>query len=192
MSNPLSAIGANNTAPVKDKNDAATIGSIFAKARSGLNASIVQASLNVSIGSGNDPLALVYKSAMTNIHEDLKAQYGNDAVGNAGGQDNSAEATADRIVSLSTGFFDSYKKQHPGVDEATARKDFTDIIKKGVERGFKEARGILEGLKALGGDVGSTIDKTYELVMKGLNSFAAPPKDGATPDSATPDSAAKQ
>jgi hypothetical protein len=138
-----------------------------------LNASIMQASLSVSIGSENEPLALLYKTAITNINEALKGQYGEDAIQNAASQDNSAEATANRIVSLSTGFFDAFKKQNPGMDDDTALSKFMDTISGGMEKGFKEARDILEGLKVLGGDIAGNIDKTYELVQKGYADFIA-------------------
>lgn len=138
-----------------------------------LNASIMQASLNVSIGSENEPLALLYKTAITNINEALKAQYGDDAIQNAASQDNSAEATANRIVSLSTGFFDAFKKQNPGLDNDTALTKFMDTISGGMEKGFKEARDILDGLKVLNGDIAGNIDKTYELVQKGYADFIA-------------------
>ena len=138
-----------------------------------LNASIMQASLNVSIGSENEPLALLYKTAITNINEALKGQYGDDAIQNAASQDNSAEATANRIVSLSTGFFDAFKKQNPGLDDDTALTKFMDTISGGMEKGFKEARDILGGLKVLGGDIASNIDKTYALVQKGYADFVA-------------------
>ncbi|MEX0143783.1 DUF5610 domain-containing protein [Massilia sp. LMS1-1-1.1] len=138
-----------------------------------LNASIMQASLNVSIGSENEPLALLYKTAITNINEALKGQYGDDAIQNAASQDNSAEATASRIVSLSTGFFDAFKKQNPDLDDDAALTKFMDTISGGMEKGFKEARDILEGLKVLGGDIAGNIDKTYELVQKGYADFIA-------------------
>ena len=138
-----------------------------------LNASIMQASLNVSIGSENEPLALLYKTAITNINEALKGQYGDDAIQNAASQDNSAEATASRIVSLSTGFFDAFKKQNPGLDDDTALTKFMDTISGGMEKGFKEARDILGGLKVLNGDIAGNIDKTYELVQKGYADFIA-------------------
>lgn len=138
-----------------------------------LNASIMQASLNVSIGSENEPLALLYKTAITNINEALKGQYGEDAIQNAASQDNSAEATASRIVSLSTGFFDAFKKQNPGLDDDTALTKFMDTISGGMEKGFKEARDILGGLKVLNGDIAGNIDKTYELVQKGYADFIA-------------------
>lgn len=155
-----------------------------------LNASIMQASLNVSIGSENEPLALLYKTAITNINEALKAQYGDDAIQNAASQDNSAEATASRIVSLSTGFFDAFKKQNPGMDDDAALTKFMDTISGGMEKGFKEARDILGGLKVLGGDIAGNIDKTYELVQKGYADFIAAHSskkdDAAKPDAAKP------
>ena len=180
MSIPLTATGNTSAASAssavadtgKTKDDVSA-GSAVAKAKAELNVSIVQASLTVSIKSGNDALSLVYKSAITNINEALKSDFGDNAIQNAASQDNSPEATADRIVSLSTAFYSAYKDQHPGVDEATSRQNFVDTIRKGVEQGFKEAKDILGGLKVLQGDVASNIDKTYDLVQKGLAAFLA-------------------
>ena len=158
---------------VQQKDASNTEMSVNDRSKLQLNASIMQASLNVSIGSENEPLALLYKTAITNINEALKGQYGDDAIQNAASQDNSAEATANRIVSLSTGFFDAFKKQNPGLDDDTARTKFMDTISGGMEKGFKEARDILGGLKVLGGDIASNIDKTYALVQKGYADFVA-------------------
>ena len=188
MSIPLSATGNSTSASAAttatDANKAAdnvTVGGAAAKARASLNTSIVQASLTVSIKSGNDSLSLVYKSAITNINEALKADFGDDAIQNAAGTDQSPEATADRIVSLSTAFYSAYKNQHPGEDDATSRENFVSTIRKGVEQGFKEAKDILQGLKVLQGDVASNIDKTYELVMKGLDAFLGAGSNAQTP-----------
>lgn len=174
---------------VQQKDASNTEMSVQNRSRLQLNAAIMQASLNVSIGAQNDPLALVYKSAITSINEALQGQYGDDAIQNAASQDNSAEATANRIVSLSTGFFEAYKKQNPGQDDDVALTKFMDTISGGMEKGFKEARDILEGLKVLGGDIAGNIDKTYALVQKGYADFIAAhssKKDAA----ATPDKAA--
>ena len=138
-----------------------------------LNAAILQASMNVSISSQNDPLALVYKSAITSINEALQADFGDNAVQNAASQDNSAEATANRIVSLSTGFFEAFKKQNPGMDNGAALEKFMGTITGGMEKGFSEARDILKGLNVLQGDIAGNIDKTYELVQKGYADFVA-------------------
>ena len=61
-----------------------------------------------------------------------------------------------------------------------------DTISGGMEKGFKEARDILGGLKVLNGDIAGNIDKTYELVQKGYADFIAAHSskkdDAATPD----------
>lgn len=141
-------------------------------AKTQLNISIVQSSLTVSLNTQNDPLALVLKSALTGINEALAPQYGENAIQNAVGQDNTPEGTASRIVSLSTGFYDAYKKQHPGEDDTATAKKFLETIRGGVEQGFKEAKDILGGLNVLNGDIASNVDKTYALVQKGLDDFA--------------------
>ena len=169
----VSSSAAGKEEKVQPKDASATEMSVNDRTRLQLNASIMQASLNVSIGSENEPLALLYKTAITNINEALKGQYGDDAIQNAASQDNSAEATAQRIVSLSTGFFDAFKKQNPDLDDDAALSKFMDTISGGMEKGFKEARDILGGLKVLNGGIASNIDKTYELVQKGYADFIA-------------------
>jgi hypothetical protein len=96
MSIPLSTTGgASSAAAASTATDAnkatdnVSAGGAAAKARADLNVSIVQASLSVSIKSGNDSLSLVYKTAITNINEALKADFGDDAIQSAAssGQD---------------------------------------------------------------------------------------------------------
>lgn len=138
-----------------------------------LNAAIMQSTAEISIGAQNDPQALLYKSAITSINEALQADLGDNAIQQLASQDNSPEATAGRIVSLATGFFDAFKNQNPTLGEDEALDRFMDTIRGGVEKGFKEARDILQGLQVLDGDIAANIDKTWELVMKGLDDFAA-------------------
>lgn len=146
------------------------------EAKNLLNISIVQASLDVSINTQNEPLALLYKTAITNLNEALQPQFGENAIQNASGQDNTPEGTAGRIVTLSTAFFEAYKRQNPDQDPDTALKNFMDTIRSGMEKGFQEARAILNGLSVLEGDIASNIDKTYELVMQGFADFEAAQK----------------
>lgn len=177
-SNSSSNVGSSGavkaaTADKTDKTDKTADMSPVAKAKAQLNASIVEASLTVSLNSSNNPMSVVFKTALTGINEALKADFGEDAIQNASSQDNSPEATASRIVSLSTAFYDAYKQQHPGEDDETTLNNFMNTIQKGVEQGFKEARGILEGFKVLNGNVATNIDKTYDLIQKGFADFAA-------------------
>lgn len=138
-----------------------------------LNASIVQSTIEVSVSSGNQPLALLLKSAIEGINDALEATHGENAIQAAydSGLDVSPEATADRIVSLSTAFFSSYQEQHPELSAEEALTAFVDVISGGIDQGFAEAREILDGLQVLEGDIASNIDKTYDLVQEGLSSF---------------------
>jgi hypothetical protein len=144
-----------------------------ADAHKQLNASIINASIAVSIQSKNEPLALLLKSAINGINATLKPQFGDNALQAAVSQDNTPEGTAGRIVSISTGFFELYKQQHPNENEADVLKKFMATISSGVDTGFKEARDILQGMGVLKGDIASNIDKTYALVQKGYADFAA-------------------
>lgn len=165
----LSATNASTTAAAKQAERLPT----QAEARSQLNAAIVTASFEVSINTGNEPLALLLKTAIDGINQLLKPEFGENAIQNAASQDNTAEGTSGRIVSLSTGFYEAYKQQHTGEDEATVLKNFMATIRNGFEQGYKEASDILQGMNVLNGDVASGIAKTYELVQKGYADFEA-------------------
>ncbi len=103
----------------------------------------MSASTMVTIASKNDPMPLVYKSAINAINEALKSGSGTDALQKAAGGDNSPEGTADRIVSMATGFLGEYQKQHPNEDSTTALNNFMNEIRSGFEKGFAEAGNIL-------------------------------------------------
>ena len=179
----VSATNASTTAAAKQTESLPT----QAEARSQLNAAIVTASFEVSISTGNEPLALLLKTAIDGINQLLKPEFGENAIQNAASQDNTAEGTSGRIVSLSTGFYEAYKQQHAGEDEATVLKNFMDTIRGGFEQGYKEASDILQGMNVLNGDVASGIAKTYELVQKGYADFEAAQSSrisGAQPETA--------
>lgn len=170
-------VAGDNGNKVKEVESPATA---IAKARASANSAIVQTQLNVALNSGNDPLALVLKAAITGINEALEPTMGKDAIQNAAAsQDNSAEATAGRILSLSTAFYGAYLAQNELEDNAASREQFIGVIRGGFETGFKEAQDVLDGLKVLGGDVATQIDKTYGLVMKGYDDFVAGPATAA-------------
>ncbi|MCB5184047.1 DUF5610 domain-containing protein [Methylobacillus gramineus] len=143
--------------------------------KAALNGQILQASLQVSIQSGNDGLALLYRSAIEQLNTALAPELGPNAIQNAMGQDNSAEATASRILSLSTGFFDAYAARYPDKDPEAVAKEFVALIRGGFEKGYGEAKDILTGLNVLGENstIASGIAKTYDLVQKGYDDFLA-------------------
>jgi hypothetical protein len=143
-----------------------------ADAHAQLNVSILQASVDVSISSGNESLALLLQSAIAGINDILEPEFGKNAIQNAASQDNTPEGTAGRIVSLSTGFYAAFKQQHAGEAEADVLKDFMATIRRGFEQGYQEARDILQGMNVLSGDIAGNIDKTYALVLQGYAEFA--------------------
>ena len=142
-----------------------------ASLRNDLNVGILQASMEVSIRSGDQSQALLFRSAIEGINEALAPYLGPDAIQNAMGQDNSAEATAGRIVSMSTAFFEAYAARRPDDDPETVLRDFMDVVRGGFEKGFGEARDVLSGLGVFNGAVEADVTKTRELVLQGYDRF---------------------
>ena len=138
-----------------------------------LNAAIIESTLKFSNTVGDQPLSLLLKTALQGINEALKEGGVESKVEDAyeSGIDFSPEATAERIVSFSTQLLGSYREQHPEMDAEESLASFVDIIGGGIEQGFSEAKDILGNLNVLEGDISNNIDKTYELVQQGLQSF---------------------
>lgn len=147
--------------------------SLAASARNQLNVQILQSSMEVSISAGGKSQELVFRAAIDRINELLAPVAGPDAIQSAMSQDNSAEATAGRILTLSTGFYEAYAAQRPDADPDQTAKDFVALIRGGFEQGFNDAKDILTGLGVFKGDVESGVMKTFDLVQKGLDDFLA-------------------
>ncbi len=129
----------------------------------------------VIIGVKDDPLSLVLSSAIERINEFLAPALGENAIqkGVDSGLDITPEATAERIANLSTASYSAFAQQHPDEDQTAVLQNFIDTISSGIEKGFGEARDILEGLDVLEGKIADDIDQTYALVKEKLNAFAA-------------------
>lgn len=142
-------------------------------ARDQLNVQILEASAKVSLKAGDQSQALLFRGAIERINELLSPTLGPDAIQAKMSEDNSPEATAERILSLSTGFYDAYAAQRPDDNPEEVAKDFVNLIRGGFEKGFSEAQEILQGLKVFSGDIETGIMKTFELVNKGYDDFLA-------------------
>jgi hypothetical protein len=191
MSAPVQNVGssflANNPASVKQHGEnkqpgddtvskaAATPEGIHAAVRQSTNAQILQASADVSIKAGNKSMALLYRSAIDRINDALAPQMGPNAIQNAidSGIDTSAEATANRILSFATAFFDKFAAQNKGKDPDQVAQDFVAKVRGGFEKGFNEAKKILDGLGVLNGNIASGIQQTWDIVQKGFDDFLA-------------------
>lgn len=137
-------------------------------AKQELNRSILQASIDVNLSAGNDPMALLFKTALEGINDALKAEFGDNAIQKAhdAGLDVSPEATADRIARMSTAFFGQYSDKRSDLSVEDALASFVKVIGGGIDKGFSEARNNLGGLNVLEGDIATNIDKTYDLVSR--------------------------
>jgi len=153
------------------KNSGKPTESAAVTAKKQLNAAILQSAVNVS--AADSPQALVLKTALEGINDALRESMGDNAIQNSydAGLDVSPDATAERIVSLSTAFFESYQQQHPELETDEALSSFMEIIGGGIEQGFDEAKDILSGLSVLEGDIAANIDSTYDLVQTKLQAF---------------------
>ncbi len=142
-------------------------------ARAEQNLAILEASQSASISAGSEPLTLVFRAAIDAINKELEPLLGENALerGQQQGLDVSPEATADRIVSLTTGLFSLFRQQRPEFTETEQVERFLEVIGGGIDQGFSEAREILDGLGVLEGEIASNIDRTYELVQQGLQAF---------------------
>ncbi|WP_299178971.1 DUF5610 domain-containing protein [uncultured Neptuniibacter sp.] len=142
---------------------------------------------NFEAGSSNaasEPLVLTLNAVIANINEQLPPEMGTIEESVEAGIDVSPEATADRIVSLTTAMFSAYQAANPDLEGAALVDQFVDVIGGGIEQGFNEARTILDGLNVLEGDIASNIDLTFELVQQGLEKFRV--DNGGTPSSTDP------
>jgi len=137
------------------------------------NIAIVRSQMEVSLNAGDESLTLLYKTALNAINEVLDPKLETKPVQISYDEqlDVSPKATAERIVSLSTGFFNAFQQQNKNLTQEESLEKFMSVIGGGIDQGFKDAREILESLSVLEGRIASDIDVTYDLVQKGLQSF---------------------
>lgn len=165
----VSQLSKSNNAVVKTDDNR----SVKEQARQAKNTAILKANEQVSLRSNNDSLSLLYKTALEGINSELEPVMGENAAQKIydSGIDTSPEATAERIVAFATGFYGRYKELNPDKSEEENLNNFLKIIGGGIDKGFDDAKDILKGLKVYEGDVESGVDKTYSLVMQGLDTF---------------------
>ncbi|MDQ6984611.1 MAG: DUF5610 domain-containing protein, partial [Ghiorsea sp.] len=90
------------------------------------------------------------------------------------GQDMSPKGVAERIISFATQLLGRAEHQRADLPEGEqrSREQLFENIKTGIERGFEQARGILDGLEALNGETKETVDDTYNQVQQALANLA--------------------
>ena len=134
---------------------------------------IVEAQLEVSLKDGPSVMSLLFRTAIEEINKHMPAGSKESTIKKAyeNNIDVSPQATAKRIISGATAFFNAYKEQNNELSESEALTQFMGVIRTGIDTGFGEARNILDGLSVLEGELASEIDTTYDLIQTGLNDF---------------------
>jgi hypothetical protein len=87
--------------------------------------------------------------------------------------DTSPEATANRIADFALNFFSKYAENHGLANDEAGRQQYADFIGKAIAQGISEARGILDSLQALNGEVSGNIDTTSDIIESRLQDFVA-------------------
>ncbi len=151
----------------------------FSSTVTSIKATSITAEMSFSISAQEEPLKLTYQAAIDRINEEVAPYLGEQALqrGLESGLDVSPQATADRIVSLSTAMFKAFQQQNPNDAFDAVLNRFIDVLTSGVEQGFAEAKDILSGLDVLEGETETNIDLTFELVLEGFASFTESRRD---------------
>ncbi len=138
-----------------------------------LKASIVETSMDVSFSVRDQPLGLIYRSAVEKLNEQLESKLGPEPIqaAAAADMDFSPGVVAERIVSFATGFFDTYAGNHGGEKTEEQLSGFMNLIRDAIDQGFKEASDILDGLGVLQGGIKDNADRTYDLIQEKLDAF---------------------
>ncbi len=92
-------------------------------------------------------------------------------VGVLSSSDTSPENTAKSIFDFAVSFYDAYKEQHAGEDEAEVLDSFMSTIRSAIDDGFAEALEILSGMSVFNDEMSADIDDTYSNLQEMLNDF---------------------
>lgn len=89
-------------------------------------------------------------------------------------EDVTPEATAERIVQGSVGFYDVYAKQHPELQGEELLNSFLQTVRSGIDTGYADAYSTLDGVGAFEFDgVKEGVEKTKSLIEEKLKTFEA-------------------
>jgi hypothetical protein len=122
----------------------------------------------------NRPLELLYRSAIEKLNEYLEPELGEDAISQAAesGMDFSPEAVAERIVAFASAGFVSYSERHADQPRQDQLDGFLELVGGAIQKGFEEAKEILEGLEVFEGEIADNANRTYDLIQEKLAAFA--------------------
>lgn len=147
-----------------------------------MNKGLLQAMFGKPETRDSNAMRIFYQEVVTQLEDILRQELGDenfslqklaDKTSGIEGQEDywSPENTADRIVTGATGYFETFKKQHPNLSHEEQVEKFLSIISPAVDKGIGEAINILEGFDVFDGSIKDNALKTQELVHEKLDAF---------------------
>ncbi len=124
------------------------------------------------------PLKVVGAEVLSRLEKVLKTE-GIDLRGLAE-SDFTPEKIAERIMSSVQAAFGRFRQAQPESDVGR----FFSEVREGLEKGFSEARDVLQGVGALQGKIAGDVDKIQDLTMQGLDDLASQNTPSTQDDSA--------
>ncbi|WP_051686095.1 DUF5610 domain-containing protein [Rheinheimera texasensis] len=173
----------SSTTSINNQTTKPSASELSAENRRQLNQTILDNQLSLSLKSDNKAMNLLYRAISDAVEKRMAGQApqnandSTEATAETGlnktynNEDTSPQATADRIVSFATNFYQAFREQNPELNDEDGLEQFMQEIGKGIDQGFADARDILTGLKKLEGKVADDIDETYNLIQQGLQDF---------------------
>ncbi len=151
-----------------------------------------EASLATSFDLRNGVTKEFLQSALTTqIGKNVESMLGKNGLSlyDAVGSDWSAEATSDRIVAGTTALLGVFARQNPELSDTELLDRFESTIRAGIDRGYREALGILEAVSTFSPEVRELGQKTISMTQDKLTSWFAEQRDNLTKAAAAPTSA---
>ena len=103
--------------------------------------------------------------------------------------DTSPRATAERIFTFATGFYQKYAEQHSDEDAEEVLSRFMTTIRNAVNQGFQEAQEILAGLSSFTPEIEDVAKETYQQLQGMLDRFEQEQLDALNPANEVSDEA---
>lgn len=147
-----------------------------------MNKGLLQAMFGKPETRDSNAMRIFYQEVVTQLEGILKQELGDenfslqklaDKTSGIEGQEDywSPENTADRIVAGATGYFETFKKQHPNLSHEEQVEKFISIIAPAIDKGIDEAVSILKGFDVFDGEIKDNALKTQALVHDKLEAF---------------------
>ena len=103
--------------------------------------------------------------------------------------DTSPRATAERIFTFATGFYQKYAEQHSDEDAEEVLSRFMTTIRNAIGQGFQEAQEILAGLSSFTPEIEDVAKETYQQLQEMLDRFEQEQLDALNPANEVSDEA---